>query len=111
MPAIAKVKESTIKDKVKKVLRAAGAWYNMPVPWMGTPTVDFLVCHCGRFIAIETKRPGGKLTAMQLRTLNDIQEADGTTFVITNDWEIEVFARFLAATEQHRPRKISWHIS
>ena len=48
----------------------------------GTP--DVLVCYRGQFIAIECKRPvGGRLTALQVQTLERIREAGGQAHVVS----------------------------
>jgi hypothetical protein len=48
----------------------------------GPSTVDYLVCHYGRFIGIETKAPGEKPTDRQRMILKQINDAGGDAFVI-----------------------------
>lgn len=76
--------EGKVKQKVKKILTEAGAYYAMPVGagygHAGTP--DFLVCYRGRFIGIETKAKGNKPTALQEATMQRIREAGGRALVI-----------------------------
>lgn len=76
--------EGKVKKKVKEILTSMGAYYAMPVGagygHAGTP--DFLVCHRGRFIAIETKAAGNKPTALQEATMQRIREAGGRALVI-----------------------------
>lgn len=48
----------------------------------GSPTLDYLVCIRGHFIAIETKRVGKKPTPRQETTIERINSAGGHTFVI-----------------------------
>ena len=75
--------EGKVKDAIKKELARAGAYYFMPVQnGMGKPSVDFLVCSRGRFIAIEAKAPGRSPTPRQLLTLEEIKESGGATVVI-----------------------------
>lgn len=75
--------EGRVKEAVKKLLRAAGAYYYMPVPQgYGAATVDFLVCYRGRFAAIETKASGKKPTKRQEAALQAMHEAGAATFVI-----------------------------
>jgi hypothetical protein len=73
------MKEANVKAAVKKYLKSVGAYYHMP---MGTgfsaATLDFLVCHKGKFYGIETKRPGvDEVTARQACVMTEIAEAGG----------------------------------
>ena len=78
--------EGAVKAKVKKLLEAYGCYYLMPVQnGMGSPTLDFLGCHNGRFFSIETKAPGKKPTPRQEVTIKKIQLAKGPAFVIDGD--------------------------
>jgi hypothetical protein len=52
----------------------------------GAPALDYLLCYKGRFIAIETKAPGGKLTALQEIT-KAAMEAAGAIVLIVHDEE------------------------
>lgn len=78
--------EGRVKAEVKKYLTSIGAWWYMPVSngmgRVGCP--DFLICHQGRFIAVETKAPGkrGNTTPNQDRELEAIQAADGLALVV-----------------------------
>jgi hypothetical protein len=75
--------EKTVKERVKRMLRNHGAWWHMPVQrGHGASGVDFHVCHRGRFLGIETKRPGKHPTPRQELTLENIREAGGKTLVI-----------------------------
>jgi len=89
-------KESDVKTAVKKYLTSLGAYRYMPVPMgYGAATVDFLVCHKGRFYAIETKRPGVVgCTVRQQATLKLVQLAGGTT-IIENDPEIPLIRQLM----------------
>lgn len=78
--------EGTVKEKVKKVLKAAGAYYHMPVQnGMGKPSLDFVCCHRGRFIAIETKTKKGDLTLRQKATIDEMQAAGAIVLVIRGE--------------------------
>jgi hypothetical protein len=81
---MASTPEAKVKEKIKKILKAHGAWYAMP---MGTGygnsgVPDFLCCIKGRFLAIEAKAGKGIPTALQEKNLRDIAEAGGYTLVI-----------------------------
>lgn len=73
--------EANIKKQLKKYLESIGAYYFMPVQMgYGSTTVDFLVCHKGRFYGIETKREEvSKVTLAQNEVMNRIEKAGGKT--------------------------------
>lgn len=85
--------EGKVKAVVSKVLKAlAKCWYVMPVPnGMGQPNLDYNACipcqRCekGLFVAIETKRPGGKPTAQQEATIARLRNAGALVLVIDDD--------------------------
>ena len=78
--------EGRVKADVKKLLKARGIWYFMPMQngfgVVGIP--DFICCWEGRFLAIETKAPGqrGNTTANQDRRLQEIRENGGLSVVV-----------------------------
>jgi len=75
--------EGRVKEKVKKLLKEAGAYYHMPVQnGMGKPSLDFVCCHQGRFLAIETKTEKGDLTLRQKATMQEMQDAGAIVLVI-----------------------------
>lgn len=85
---MAKTPEAKVKDKIKAILKAHGAYYAMPIGTgygnAGVP--DFLCCCNGVFIAIEAKATSkDKPTALQEKNLREIREAGGVTFVIYAD--------------------------
>lgn len=94
--------EGKVKDKVKKALKEAGAYYHMPVQnGMGKPSLDFVCCHKGRFLAIETKTEKGDLTLRQKMTMDEMQKAGAVVLVIRGVSDGEGFAllaAFLALT-------------
>lgn len=82
--------EGRIKEKVKKALATLPQMYRfMPVQQgMGIPGLDFFTCIAGRFVAIETKAPGKKMTERQENTAAQIVAAGGLVFVIDSDESI-----------------------
>jgi hypothetical protein len=75
--------EKTIKAAVRKRLKELGVYQFWPVQYgLGTTTLDILVCYKGRFVAIETKRPGGMLTARQIVTIQEMRANGAIVFVI-----------------------------
>lgn len=85
--------EGKVKEKVKKLLKEAGAYYHMPVQnGMGKPSLDFVCCHEGRFLAIETKTEKGDLTLRQKATIDEMQGAGAIVLVIRGVSDGEGFA-------------------
>jgi Holliday junction resolvase len=76
--------ERNVKVKAMVTLKKMGAYHCTPVTGgfgnSGVP--DILVCHKGRFIAIECKAGKGKLTALQQHNLNGIELTGGIALVI-----------------------------
>ena len=78
--------EGLVKVKVRKVLKHFGAYWHCPVQnGMGSPSLDFICCYKGRYLAIETKAPGKKPTPRQEITISEIEAAGGKVFVISDD--------------------------
>lgn len=79
--------EGRVKAKVKALLKKYDIYYFMPATGgygrSGVP--DIIACMHGRFLAIECKAGNGKLTALQMRELERIAEADGITYVVNED--------------------------
>ncbi len=75
--------EGLVKKELKKLLDKIGAYYYMSVPvGYGKSTIDFLVCHKGRFYGIECKREGvGKPSDRQACIMREIATAGGGVWV------------------------------
>lgn len=75
--------ESRVKRRVSQILKAHGVHFIMPVQHgMGTPALDYHCCHCGRYLALETKAPGKKMTPRQELTAEAIREAGGIVLLV-----------------------------
>lgn len=75
--------EKRIEHQIKQYLDSIGAWHikthgNM-FSKAGTP--DVLACVNGRFVAIEVKQPGGRVSPLQKAHLKLIRQAGGVAFV------------------------------
>jgi hypothetical protein len=89
--------EGKVKAKVKALLKQWGAYYHMPVQnGMGEPTLDFIACLNGRFIAIETKAPGKKPTKRQEVTMTQMGASGAFVFVVATDADLDVLGAYLA---------------
>lgn len=84
--------EGRVKEAVKRVLKARGAYYYMPVSngmgRVGAP--DFICCYRGQFFGVETKAPGreGTATPNQLREKSEIEAAGGISIITSNADEV-----------------------
>lgn len=75
--------EKRIEHQIRQYLDSLGAWHikthgNM-FSKAGTP--DVLACVNGRFVAIEVKQPGGRVSPLQKAHLKLIRQAGGVAFV------------------------------
>jgi hypothetical protein len=97
----------TPEGKIKKLINDVLASYPesyvyMPVPYgYGPSTLDYLICHYGRFIAIEAKKPGGKPTDRQELIIAQIQTAGGDAFVIDSTDKCHRLRVFLEQVKQN----------
>lgn len=76
--------EAKVKKQIRQIIDECGAYYAMPIGTgygqSGVP--DFLICHKGRFIAVEAKAGKGKTTLLQEAHLERIRTAGGITMII-----------------------------
>ena len=76
------IKETDITSQIKQVLKHVGAF---PIKIAGGPfqhdISDLLVCLDGKFVAIEVKRPNGRLSDGQEKFLHNVKAAGGIAFV------------------------------
>jgi hypothetical protein len=109
--------EGWVKKVVKELLEHWGVHYLMPMQnGMGKPSLDFLCCVRGKFLAIETKAPGKKLTLRQTQTIDAIRTTGGVA-VVVNDWRStddlyrrleELSHRLLPMTDEMERRWRRW---
>lgn len=92
---MAQTPEGKVKDRVKKLLKEKGVWYFMPVagPFAVHGIPDFICCHDGKFMGIETKAPGkiNNVTPSQERVIQEIRDHNGVCLVIDNITQLEEF--------------------
>ncbi|WP_454627679.1 hypothetical protein [Bradyrhizobium cenepequi] len=98
--------EGKVKAAVKRVLaRYPETYVFMPVQGgYGKKTLDFLICHYGEFISIETKAPRKEPTGLQWDTIREIQTARGMNFVIDGDDGCAHLAGYLEQVKQNATR-------
>lgn len=77
-------RESVIQRGCIKYLREQGAAvYNIAGgPYQSKATPDLLLCYRGHFIGLEVKQPGEKCTKLQIRELEQIDQAGGIAAVV-----------------------------
>jgi intein/homing endonuclease len=84
--------ESAIVSDIKKYLKSLdecffwkehGGMYGVA----GIP--DIICCYKGLFLAFEVKKPDGKLTKLQEKTIKDIQAAGGQAYVVRSVDEVK----------------------
>lgn len=94
--------EGRVKAKVKKALKTLGTdcWQFMPVQTgYGSPALDFLLSVRGRFVAIETKAPGKKLTPQQETTKAAIETAGGIVLIVWDEDTLAIAMKIILALE------------
>lgn len=88
--------EGRIKERLKKLLKAHGAYYHMPVQnGMGAPSLDFVCCHRGRFFAIETKAGNKKMAERQEHTASEMRKAGGLAFLVNEVEGLDILEEWL----------------
>lgn len=73
--------ERDIVAAIKRYLASLGSgvfcWKEHGGPYATAGIPDIICCYHGRFIGLEVKQPGGKLTELQKRTIEKINLAGG----------------------------------
>lgn len=94
--------EGRVKKMVKGALDRLGSdcWRFMPVQsGYGSVALDYLIAVKGRFVAIETKAPGKRLTSLQESTKAAIEAAGGLVFVVWDETSLELAMKIILALE------------
>jgi hypothetical protein len=74
--------EGRIKKQIRDWLREQGAYIFSPVQMgYGAPTLDLLVCWKGKFVAIEVKAEGKKITNRQVGICGEIIRSGGIAII------------------------------
>lgn len=73
--------ERDIVAAIKRYLASLGSdvffWKEHGEPYGTSGVPDIICCYKGRFLGLEAKLPGGKLTELQKRALDKINRAGG----------------------------------
>ena len=79
--------EKRFENQVKQYLDSIGAWYLKTISngYQRAGTPDLLICHNGKFIAVELKAKKGKATPLQEYELKQIRQSGGLAFVLYPD--------------------------
>lgn len=88
---MAKKPETLFKEKVASALKSLSSCYFVKIQQVtirGTP--DFIICLCGRFIAIELKRSRlAAISPIQQFNLEKIAQAGGDALIVfPENWEV-----------------------
>lgn len=78
--------EGRVKARVKRLLKKHNCYFFMPVQMgYGAPTLDFLVCHRGKFIGIETKATSKQdMTKRQAVVAEEMRDAGAQVFLVND---------------------------
>jgi Holliday junction resolvase len=75
------MKEQIIQTKIINYLHRNGAYSIKTISTNSGGTPDVICCFKGHFLAIEVKKPGGKVSDLQKHHINRIKEAGGIAVV------------------------------
>lgn len=92
-------KEKVIQNYLLSVLKEKipNAYVTKIIESSPNGTPDVLVCHKGRFFAIEVKRPhGGKISALQEQAMQRIEQAGGRAFVVSHPDAVDVVVAIIS---------------
>jgi penicillin-binding protein-related factor A (putative recombinase) len=80
------VKESKVKQEIKKILSDNGIFYFMPFAGVfgRSGMADFICCYKGYFVAIEAKSTVGTQRGLQKLAEQQIKKSNGV-YIIVND--------------------------
>lgn len=75
--------EKRIENSIQRYLDSIGAYHikNHGSIYSRAGTPDITACINGRFIGIEVKQPGGRVSALQAAHIELIRQAGGAAFV------------------------------
>ena len=94
--------EAKVKAKIKAILKEHGVYYAMPIGtgYGNSGVPDFLCCVNGHFFAIEAKAGKGVATALQIKNMQQILDANGLAMVVREDNLDKLEERIKILTEE-----------
>ena len=95
--------ESAIQKKISTWLTTQG-WCVKVINANKRGTPDLLACIDGRLVAVEVKRPGGRLSKIQEAQLQNIRDAGGIAIVATS--VDDVVAKLSAIAEKPKEKSL-----
>lgn len=92
--------EKTITDRIIRLLRKEGffVWKQHGGPMQRAGLPDVFAVRNGHLLAIEVKKPGGKASKLQEKTIRELEAAGAVAFVASG--EAEVLARLTRKAHQ-----------
>lgn len=91
--------EARVKHAIKKMLKEEfpQVWTYWPVSnGMGAHGIpDMIMCAGGKFIGVEVKAPGKKVTLLQANQLKAIEASGGTTLVLVGEDSVDTLRTML----------------
>jgi len=85
------MKEQDIVAKIQKYIKARGGYVVKTITSNRAGVPDLLCCIEGRFLGIEVKAPGGKVSALQLANIAMIEAAGGLGLVAYSAAEVREY--------------------
>lgn len=99
--------ERDIVAAIKKYLTSLGSdvffWKEHGGPYGTSGVPDIICCYRGRFLGLEAKLPGGKLTELQKRALDKINRAGGIARRVESVEDVRAMIRLADETGGARP--------
>jgi hypothetical protein len=102
--------EGRVKAKVNAALKKLGAACHIFKPvqtGFGSVGLDYHLCVRGFAVYIETKKPGGKLTPLQLTTRSTMLRAGAIVLVVKNDNDVAMMTEILSGLGSYD----NWYIT
>jgi len=96
--------EKHIQTKILKYLRTLPECWAVKADVSQRGVPDIICCYRGRFIALEVKRPGGRITPAQQATLDVICRAGGAVSVVRSLDEVK--HTFLLGAQDNEPASL-----
>lgn len=95
---MAQTPEAKIKKKLDTMLKSKRVWFFPPQagPFGSAGIPDRIVCVAGHFLGVEAKADATKKpTALQEKTMQDIENAGGKCFVVYDDATINEVEKYI----------------